>query len=121
MLSLLKRLNKKKEGKIMKIDFSQVLCGLDGKPMTENDGSAATLKSVTVMSLLAVYQDERPTGEEKFRRYDVAARVQASKDPVDVTEAEIKTIKDLVGKFFGPAVVGPVYLALSSNKDVAAA
>lgn len=92
----------------MKIDFNQPVCDLNGKPFPDGEGPL-TLSAVCVAALLQTYQDEQGkiTGEEKYQRYDLATRVNGK--AADVTVEQIGRLKQLIGKFFGPSVVGPTY------------
>lgn len=95
----------------MKRDFSQTLAAL-GEPLPENVG---TLRAVCVGALLGVYADEQSLGgEEKFRRYQLAERVNAG-GVQEVSAEEVALLKKLVGKNWPPAVLGPAYEALERD------
>lgn len=95
----------------MKVDFAVVLNGLDGKPLLNGD-QPLTLRHVATGALLATYQDEAQDGEEKFKRYQLAVRIAAD-DVVDMTPEQSAKLKALIGKGFGPVVVGPAYTHLN--------
>lgn len=98
----------------MTIDFSYVLNDLSGKPFPDGEKSV-TLGSAAVAALMQSYQDEHGiTGEEKFQRFALAQRVWGA-TLVDASSEDVARIKLLVGKFFGPAVVGPAYKALDGK------
>lgn len=95
----------------MKRDFSQTLSAL-GEPLPENVG---TLRAVCVGALLGVYADEQSLGgEEKFRRYQLAERLNAG-GVQEVSAEEVALLKKLVGKNWPPAVLGPAYEALERD------
>ena len=98
----------------MKINFSQSVHSIDGKPFMENE-KPLTLGTFCWTALLANYQDEQNlAGEEKFKRFNLASKLYGM-DEVDLTAEDIAKIKACVGKFHGPAVVGPVYNALENS------
>lgn len=97
----------------MKIDFEQQLKGL-GRPLMAQDGETPlTLKSISIESLMAAFPDEKISGEEKFKRYQLAQRIS---DGDEVSVSEAAKIKDLIGKAYGPVVVGPAYELLEQKE-----
>jgi len=99
----------------MKIDFTKQLKDLDGKTIVEKDG-AITLKSICINSLMANYQDEKNlSGEEKFKRYELAMKISENGKDVDLKAEDISLIKQLVGKAFTPLVVGQTYKMLEDK------
>lgn len=91
----------------MRVDFNQVLRNLEGLPLSMG-GDTLTLKFVAITALLNTYPDEGPVeGTEKARRYRLAKGIHAGLDQVEPADCEL--IKTLVGKTFGPPVVGPVF------------
>ena len=60
------------------------------------------------------YPDEQASGEEKFKRYQLAERISAA-GPQDVSVEEVALIKRLIGKGYPPMVVGPAWLALEND------
>jgi len=92
----------------VKRDFSQPLAAL-GQPLPE---PASTLGAVSIAALLGSYADEQGlSGEEKFRRYQLAERIHAG-NVQDVSAEEVALLKKLIGKNWPPAVLGPAYEAL---------
>ena len=105
----------------MKRDFSTALVGLGDAKLVDGEGVALTLASVAVSALMGTYQDEQGiTGEEKFKRYQIAQRL-SSAGTQEVTAEEVALIKRLIGKAYTPMVVGPAYIALERDPDVAPA
>ena len=98
----------------MKINFDQALKALDGQPIM-NETQQVTLKTVTVNSLLALFQDEQNlSGEEKAKRYVLATRIYANPD-IDLVAEEIALIKKLIGKMYAPLIVGQCFNILDSR------
>lgn len=104
----------------MKRDFSQQLVGLGGQQLMEANGDEQrpmTLAVVAVNALMGQYADEQGlTGDEKFRRYQLAERIDAG-GVQDVSAEEVALLKKLIGKAYGPMLVGPAFKALESDAE----
>lgn len=99
----------------MKMDFAIILKDLDGKPMT-NAGQDATLRSVAIAALTAVFNDETHlSGEEKFARYELARKIHSATPEEEFSVEEIALVKKLIGKGFPPLVIGPAFLILDKK------
>lgn len=98
----------------MKIDVDQTLIAYNGDPMTENgdeDSPPATLKRVLVQACLNAQEQD---GEQKYRVYRLMKRIDAGGE-IDLPSEDITKLKELVGKSYNVAVVGPVYDALEQT------
>lgn len=96
----------------MTINFNTTLNNLAGLPLKiEND--EATLKMVCVNALLTPHTDENISGEEKQYRYELAMKVY--QDQTDISLPDLALLKVLVGKTYGPIVVGPAYQILNGG------
>lgn len=103
----------------MKIDVTKEIKDFEGNvlqvPTLNNQTKAATIRWACVNALMGIYQDEQNiAGEEKLKRYLLAQKVQKQKTP-ELASEEITLIKQLVGKNFGPPVVGPVFQVLEGK------
>jgi len=106
----------------MKINVTTVLKAFNGTPhkdfaegrTTEND---LTLKTAIVNSLTAIFNDEKPNGEESFKRGQLAHRVYNSNSDIELTAENIADIKRLVGKYYGPAIVFAAYTILEGGTE----
>lgn len=99
----------------MKLDFSQILRDLDGKELVEKPESRPIiLRVLAVNALMATFEDERNlSGEEKVKRYDIAFLVHNSKDePVEMSIEDVALIKRLIGRSYGPLLVGQAWKML---------
>lgn len=93
----------------MKIDFSTTLKGFDGEPIRDGDGKTITLGSAVVIALTAPRsEDSRMSGDEKFRRGELARIAwqsekngQAAELPVE----DVAVIKSAVGQGWSTLVV----------------
>lgn len=88
----------------MKINFNQVIKNIKGEEIKD-----LTLKSVSVEALLATFADEQSlSGEEKAKRYLLATRIYAN-DELDLPVEEVAKVKQLIGKGYGPLIVGQAW------------
>jgi len=98
----------------MKVDFSEVLKALDGNDICISPDSnvSATLKEVSVIALMSSYEDERNLpGEQKFERWRLANKIHGG-DVVELSIEEVALLKKLIGKAWGPLVVGQAWTLL---------
>jgi len=99
----------------MKVDFSQELIGYDGEPLKEGE-KVITLAMICCNALMnQTEEDAKLPGEEKLRRFDLATMVYANKEPSDLKVEDIALLKTLVGKLYGPLVVGPCWKLLEGE------
>lgn len=101
----------------MKINFDTVLKGLDGAALkfatSVEETRDMTLKDASISGLTShVAGDEHTSGEDKFKRYQLAQKVYAGGE-VELTPEESSLIKQRIGKCYGPVVVGPAFVALN--------
>lgn len=94
----------------MKVDFNSVIKDLKGEPVKDGDRDF-TLAAVACNALLMPYPDEQSlSGADKFRRYKLADKItSANGQGVDLSVEEIADLKKLIGKGYGPLVVGRAY------------
>lgn len=96
----------------MKIDFDITIENLYGQNVKDADTNEdITLGKACVTALTIVLQDEKISGDEKFKRYMLATKIVEGGEIIITTE-EIVMLKDLIGKVYGPTIVGPVYMQL---------
>jgi hypothetical protein len=93
----------------MKINFNQPIKNIQGEEIKD-----LTLKVVSVESLLATFSDEQISGEEKAKRYLLATRIYANEE-LELTVEEIAKIKQLIGKGYGPLIVGQAWEMLEGK------
>lgn len=95
----------------MNFNFNESLKTINGQIMKDNDGQGnvvdATFKLVVVNAILSPVQKE--TGVDKVKKYELARRIFAAENEIDLNEEEIKLIKDRVGELFSPLIVGQIY------------
>ena len=101
----------------MKVDFHRELKTLDGRSIRFNDKERMTLKDVAIEALLAAFDDERQlNGTDKARRYVLSTRIYSSSN-ADLTTEEVAEIKKVIGKGFGPLIVGQAFDMLEGKTE----
>ena len=96
------------------IDFRTPITQLDGKPFTNEAGQpdGMTLGKVCTNALMANFPDEQGlSGDEKMRRFLVAKNIFEHYD-YSLNVEEIALVKKLVGKSYGPLIVGQAWALL---------
>jgi len=110
----------------MKINVTQQLTELDGTPMVTGrqicqvcgsvigESEPMTVRLAATRALTAQYRDEQSLpGDEKVTRFHLALRLTDEPEP-DLKAEEIVLIKNVVGKMYGPVVVGRMWSILDS-------
>lgn len=97
----------------MKIDFNSTLKHIDGKDLTVTDAKIGlTLKAVCIEALMQIVPHESPSGEVKFKRYELALKVNEG-GATDITPEEATMLKECIARVYGVAVVGPAWKLLN--------
>lgn len=60
---------------------------------------------------------EKDSGEQKFDDWELARNIKASDGEMEVTAEEASRLKQLIGQYYGPEVVGPAWGLLDGNAD----
>jgi hypothetical protein len=96
----------------MKVNFDSKLLHLDGQVLKNRDADF-TLKSAAIEALMNIAESDRTAkGEDKFKRYELAVKVNAGGE-VEITPEEATLLKQRIGEVYGPAVIGPAYKLLN--------
>lgn len=98
----------------MKIKNESYFVTTDNVIITINE-QPLTMKDVIIKALLATYSNEDIDGNEKNRRYKIAMKVKNSEEYSELLIEEVVIIKELIGKFWSPIVVGQAYSLLEDN------
>jgi len=97
----------------MKINFNQTIKNIKGEVVKD-----LTLKSVSIEALLATFEDERSlSGEEKVKRFVLATRIESNSNDMDFKVEDVAKIKQLIGKGYGPLVVGQAWEMLDGKLE----
>lgn len=113
----------------MRRDFTQLILDLHDKPVRMQTGpnpedvTEMTLGAIAMNALLGTYEDERSlTGKEKAERMQLALKINKRPSEADLTAEQLAKLKELIGKAYGPLIVGRAYELLEMEpKAVAAA
>lgn len=93
----------------------KTLKDLEGNVLKDPDGKQGTVFGVIIDALLTPQRGEESLpGEEKLKRWELARKIHGKFD-VDLSLDELTLIKTLVGKAFGPVVVGQVWSLLEGK------
>lgn len=104
----------------MRKNFDVPILDLDGKEIKVGD-VIQTLGHVSLSALLATFEDERAlTGKQKADRMQLALKINSNMKEVDLTIEQLNLVKELIGKGFGPLVVGRAYELLEKEPELAA-
>jgi hypothetical protein len=96
----------------MLIDFQRQLRDMNDEVMKLN-GKDFLLVNACQEALLATFPDEQGLGgKEKVERFLLAMKITDGLLPVEISIEEAAQIKMLVGKAYGPLVVGRVWEVL---------
>ena len=111
----------------MKTDVTQQIVELDGTPVVTSKtmcpacGQAVgeiepmTVRLAATRALTAMFRDEQDlAGDEKVVRFHLALKIVDEDEP-DLKAEDIVLIKKLVGKMYGPIVVGQVWMQLDPS------
>lgn len=98
-------------------NFDQPLKDIEGNDLLDNN-KPVSMKKVILDAILAVSQDESNLdGETKAKRYKLAQKIVVGGD-IDLSIDELKEIKERVGKFGVPLVVGQIYEYMEAANGV---
>jgi hypothetical protein len=97
--------------------LNTVIKDLEGNPI--KSGSRDLTMRAAIITALAFEEPDaqgRPTltGEARFKRWYIANSIQGAFDEVEISIEDLNLVKELVGKAFFMAVVGPVWTMLES-------
>lgn len=100
----------------MKIDFSQQPKALAGDTFKNEKNESLTLSDVCIEGLNRPHpvEDQRLTGEQKFKRWDLSRRIYKATE-VEVSAEEIADLKKCIGLHFPPSIVGPCFEMLEAK------
>jgi hypothetical protein len=102
----------------MKINMETAFLDFDGEPLKrknkKDESIDATMRWACIEALCGSYAGEDLSGEEKHLRYKLA--LKCSGPDVDLTLEDRTKLKELIGKAFGPLVVGSAYALLEGNE-----
>lgn len=102
----------------MKINFLTPLKVLNGEDIRDSKGEIFTLRDAAVVALDSnAPEDGKLEGKEKYRRGHLASRIYGAKEPIALDVDDVKLVKDLIGRSFGPRVVNEAWDLLDPPAD----
>ena len=87
--------------------FNMPVVNFAGDKVSVDGNDTATAKDVAINALLI--PDNDLTAIEKFKQYQLAQKLYTSEGEGDFTTEELSLIKDTIGKFYPPLIVGLIY------------
>lgn len=91
----------------MKYQLDAPLVNIDGKtPMTDATGAALTFKVICSLALIQATDKE---GEQKYKAFALAVKLETAVDSVELSAEEVARLKRLIGELMPPIVVGRMY------------
>ena len=94
----------------MKINVAAVLKDLKGEEMMNPDKTPVLLKQIMVNSLTALGPDDKNvSGDEKYKRWKLAQKIEAADGEMDLKVEDITMIKKLIGQHYMTVAVGAAY------------
>ena len=102
----------------MKINVTQVLKNINGddliEPNEKGEVQPVLLRTVLVNALMIPV--EKDTGVQKVEKYSLAIDIQKN-DEIEITAEQATMLKEVVGKPYGPVIVGPVFNLLDGKSS----
>lgn len=105
----------------MKVDLSGNMLDLNKQPVmrTKENGEKTDepvpVKVIITNALLAAFEDERElSGEDKYKRFKLADRINSAEGEVEISGEELALVKKMVGKGYNVLAVGHIYNLLES-------
>ncbi|MFA6358683.1 MAG: hypothetical protein WCY09_08530 [Candidatus Omnitrophota bacterium] len=100
----------------MTVLLGKGLVTLDGEVILDQKSEPATVRGVAIEALFATFKDEENlSGEEKLKRWELASKIKASSDPVELAVEEVALLKKLIGKAYGALIVGQAWKVLEGE------
>jgi len=93
----------------MKINLDQTFKTLNGVEIKDEEGKGIKLLTICQNALISAGdQQQKESGEEKAKRYQLAIKL-ANGGEIELTAEDIAKIKKLIGESYAPIIVGQAY------------
>ncbi len=96
----------------MKIDITQAIPDIKLNPIKTQSGEPWTLKEALATACLGTYQGDNPTGDEKYKRWKLANKIEAANTEVELAAEEVVLLKKLSGAVFPTLSAGAIWSML---------
>ena len=94
----------------MLVNFDIPLVNFHGEKITVDGKADAKVRDIVVNALLL--NDETLNTTKKFKQYELAKHIHYNIPEVNVTIEDLALIKEVVGKYYPPLIVGLVFETL---------
>lgn len=105
----------------MKRDFNTIVRDLDGEAFKDEKQAELTMRRVALDSLGGTLpDDDKKTGEEKYKIYQLADRIaKSTKEKVmcEITAEEVTLLKERISKSWATFVMGAVFAFLEADPE----
>lgn len=98
----------------MKINFKQKIKNFDDTDAVDESGKQVTLDVVCINALMSNNPEERVSGDEKLKRYDLALKIKNSNE-LNLSSEDITLLKKLIGNVYSTLIVGQSYKMLEGE------
>jgi len=99
----------------MKIKLNQQLKGVDNKsPIIGERNEPLMLRNICINAVLAPVEGEDQ--KKKWEKYEIFKKLRDANNEVDLKAEEVVIIKNGIGKFNPPLIMGQCFEMLESNK-----
>ncbi|MFA5406948.1 MAG: hypothetical protein WC307_06350 [Candidatus Nanoarchaeia archaeon] len=94
------------------VDFGAELKDLKGNSINVTEGDEVRcmlLSDVCINSLMTVSKDEKPDGRKSIQKYNLASKISKANGKIVVKLDELVLLKECIGKFYAPLVIGRAF------------
>ena len=88
----------------MEIRMNQAFTNIDGTVLKKNENEFFYLKSACVDALTVNNPEEKLSGEDKIKRWDLAVRIYNTSSEISLSSEEISLLKKLISNIFGTII-----------------
>lgn len=92
-------------------DLSVTVMTLDGEPV-QQDSKPVSMGTMIKNALLMQSENQKLSGPDKFKHYELAKKIKDHEAKCELKSEEVTLIKQVVGEFYFPTVVGFIYTEL---------
>lgn len=115
----------RKEGLIVLVDFTKILQNYDGEPLTRAEADKTevplTLGWTCCTALMANYEKDEATPEERKARYFLARKIHASiklvKGDCKLSDTQLANVKGLIANCFATPIIGAAFAVLDGDDN----
>jgi len=105
--------------KTMPVDVSKLdtlINNINGKPIVIDD-EELSIRMAAMISLETTSDKDTPF-MEKYRRSNIARKIERATDQLELTKKEVKSLKLCAGKAFGSRIMTDIWDLFDPNNDI---